>query len=335
MALPRWRRRCYEKSRGGRAFNQLLGETISRITETLPPNGRVQVLEIGGGTGSTSSFALPRLPRDRAEYTFTDVSPAFTTRAARKFAEFPFVRYQPLDIERDPATQGLAGQQFDIIVAANVLHATKNLAQTFAHVRQLLKPGGQLLMLEINERQRWIDLTFGLTDGWWRFEDRDLRPSYPLLDRAAWLSFLSSHGFVDATATPAPRNGLFGIQAIVMARTPRVSHDAAKGRWLILTDQAGTGRAVADRLTALGGSCLVIDGSPGGGESDSAHTTLRQQTARFVAEGSCRGVVHLWSLDAISPETVSSRSLSSCAEQLVQRSRLHNRSPHRARRPAA
>jgi acyl transferase domain-containing protein/SAM-dependent methyltransferase/acyl carrier protein len=295
----------YEKSRGGRAFNQLLGETISRIAETIPANGRVQVLEIGGGTGSTSSFVLPRLPRDRSEYTFTDVSPAFTTRAARKFAEFPFVRYQPLDIERDPATQGLGGQQFDIIIAANVLHATKNLAQTFAHVRQLLKPGGQLLMLEINERQRWIDLTFGLTDGWWRFEDRDLRPSYPLLDRAAWLSFLSSHGFVDATATPEPRNGLFGLQAIVMARAPRAAQDAAKGRWLILGDRAGTGRVVADRLRALGGSCLVIDAPAPGSDIDGAVAVLREQTARFVAEGTCRGVVHLWSLDPLSSNDAS------------------------------
>jgi hypothetical protein len=28
---------------------------------------------------------------------------------------------------------------------------------------------------------RWLDLTFGLTDGWWRFADLDLRPQHPLL----------------------------------------------------------------------------------------------------------------------------------------------------------
>ena len=83
-----------------------------------------------------------------------------------------------LDIERDPALQGLASSGFDIIVAANVLHATADLVQVMKHVRSLLAPGGVLLMIEGVSPEPWVDLTFGLTDGWWRFDD-GVRRGYP------------------------------------------------------------------------------------------------------------------------------------------------------------
>ena len=104
------------------------------------------------------------LPPDRTEYVFTDVSPLFLAKAEDRFREYGFVRYQLLDIERDPQTQGLAGQQFDVIVAANVLHATQDLRETLQHVKQLLAPGGLLVLLEGTGPQRWVDITFGLTD---------------------------------------------------------------------------------------------------------------------------------------------------------------------------
>jgi predicted TPR repeat methyltransferase len=51
-----------------------------------------------------------------------------------------------LNIENDPAAQGFAGRrEFDLIVAANVIHATADLRQTLGHVQQLLAPGGLLL----------------------------------------------------------------------------------------------------------------------------------------------------------------------------------------------
>jgi predicted TPR repeat methyltransferase len=51
----------------------------------------------------------------------------------------------------------LAHLQADLIVAANVLHATRNLEETLAHVRELLQPGGQLLLLEATDAAAgWI-----------------------------------------------------------------------------------------------------------------------------------------------------------------------------------
>ena len=63
------------------------------------------------------------LPVDRTEYTFTDVSPLFLNRAARTFGDCTYVQYQTLDIERDPEEQDFSPGRYDIVIAANVLHA--------------------------------------------------------------------------------------------------------------------------------------------------------------------------------------------------------------------
>ena len=62
----------------------------------------LSILEIGAGTGGTTSALLPVLPAGRTRYVYTDVSPLFTARARDRFAAFPFVEYATLDISRDP-----------------------------------------------------------------------------------------------------------------------------------------------------------------------------------------------------------------------------------------
>jgi len=56
-------------------------------------------------------------------------------------------------------------------------------------------------MVEGISRQRWVDLIFGLTEGWWKFADHGLRPSYPLLSMPQWRTMLPTVGFPEiATA---------------------------------------------------------------------------------------------------------------------------------------
>ena len=179
-------RQLYVESPYARTYNGALGEALQAAIATLPAGARLRVLEIGAGTGGTTTYVLPLLPADRVEYTFTDLSPLFLDRAAAQFAAYPFLRRAILDIERDPASQGFEAGQYDIVIAANVLHATADLRQSMLHVRSLLAPSGLLFLLEGVAPERWVDLSFGLTEGWWRFSDGSLRKSYPLISRAAW-----------------------------------------------------------------------------------------------------------------------------------------------------
>ena len=91
-----------------------------------------------------------------------------------------------LNIEKALETQEFTAGGFDIVLAANVLHATTDLRTTLKHVRQLLAPGGLLVLLETTAPRRWLDLVFGLTEGWWRFADTDLRSNHALLGTEKW-----------------------------------------------------------------------------------------------------------------------------------------------------
>ncbi|TXC66095.1 methyltransferase [Piscinibacter aquaticus] len=131
-------RKLYVESPYAQTYNRALGEALKAAIARLPEGSPLRVLEIGAGTGGTTTYVLPLLPAQRTTYTFTDLSPLFLERAAEQFAAFPFVRHALLDIERDPVEQGFEAAGFDIVIAANVLHATADLRRTLAHARRLM-----------------------------------------------------------------------------------------------------------------------------------------------------------------------------------------------------
>jgi len=192
----------YEKSPVASFFNELLAEAVATLVGVLGGDRPIRILELGAGTGGTTAHVAPRLPADRAEYVFSDVSSVFLSRAQNKFAAFPFLQYHLLDLEKDVAGQGFAEEQFDLIVAANVLHATRDIRRSLRQARRLLAPGGMLFLLESTQRHRLLDIIFGLTEGWWQFADTDLRPNYPLLSSERWLQVLEQEGF-EAKLVPA------------------------------------------------------------------------------------------------------------------------------------
>ena len=244
------------------AGNALVRRTIETALASFPMGRRLSCLEIGAGTGGTSAAVLPAFPADRTEYVYTDLSKLFVTRAAETFRAYPFVRFATLDIERDPLAQGFEAHRFDLILAANVVHATADLATALGHIRRLLAPGGLVVLLEGTEHQRWVDLTFGLLEGWWKFRDHDVRPSYPLLSTAAWRSVLSACGFEEPATVP----GDDARQAVIVARAPRpVAEDnstrpeLATREWLLLGHATRLMRRVAEQLVARGAEARVVD----------------------------------------------------------------------------
>jgi len=318
--------RLYQEAPTARTFNTLLERALAAALGGA--DGRpVRVVEIGAGTGATTSHVLAVLPPDRTEYVFTDVSRLFLARAAEKFRDRPFVRYQLLDIERDPQAQGFAPGGFDVVVAANVLHATADLRRTVAHCRSLLAPGGLLVLLEATEPQRFEDITVGLTEGWWRFSDLDLRPAYALLPRKGWLSLLAEAGFVEAVAAPGDGDaaGVASQQAVILARAPGAQPPVAEGtragRWLVLADKGGLGERLAQRLRARGEGCVLV--GAGGRPRASDETPIAdpgapddlERALRDAEEAGWRGVVHLSALDAAIPEESSPRTLEAAVRE--------------------
>ncbi|MBN1489665.1 MAG: SDR family NAD(P)-dependent oxidoreductase [Phycisphaerae bacterium] len=302
----------YERAPFARAANGLVCESLAHILAEWPADRPIRILELGAGTGATTAGVLPMVPAGRTEYVFTDVSPLFAKQAQRKFAACAFVEYGLLDVECDPATQGFAERQFDVVLAANVLHATADLRQTLRHVRSLVAPGGWLMLSEVTSRPRWADLIFGLTEGWWKFTDHDLRPDYPLLDSATWLRVLAETSLSTPAAVRAG-NAAFD-QSVLLARAA-----AGESRhWLFFADQGGVAAATASRLREQGDVCTLVHAAGQCQDTTTDERTIdphRSEQYDALMQATAAGsagpvhVAYFWGLDVPSSEELNSESL--------------------------
>ncbi|KAE8153458.1 hypothetical protein BDV25DRAFT_136914 [Aspergillus avenaceus] len=185
--------RFYMEGYGLPVVNDSISTLVSQIVYKYP---HTNILEIGAGTGGTTRSVFDEIGDKFASYTYTDISPGFFKDAADKFSnERGKMVFKVLDIENDVATQGLKPHSYDIVIAANVLHATRTLKETMTNVRSLLKPGGFLIMMEITgpEILRTQFIMGGLP-GWWYGVD-DGRVLSPAISGQQWHQLLLDTGF--------------------------------------------------------------------------------------------------------------------------------------------
>lgn len=232
----------YEGGPTFQIYHRLVASVLSRVVSALPQNRELRVLEVGAGTGGLTSHLLPVLPPDRTTYTFTDISSAYAARAAEKFSAVRFLKFRTLDLEKQLDTQGFGGESFDVIVAADVLHATRDLPLSLEKLRRLLSPGGLLLLTELTRPPAWIDLVFGMLPGWWLFSD-SIRKNHPTLSASKWKSLLTASGFTSVSAL-ADKDPSESLQTVFLATTPAtqlptVPIPTTPTRWRVVGEDFG------------------------------------------------------------------------------------------------
>ncbi|WP_321342042.1 SDR family NAD(P)-dependent oxidoreductase [Breoghania sp.] len=212
----------YKENRVAARFSRTLAEAAARFVAEWPDSRRkLRVLEIGAGTGGTSEPVFDALKPHAArigEYLYTDVSRAFLIHAERHYASrIPGLKTALFDIEKPLAGQDIEPGGYDLVIAANVLHASADIHETLAHVREAMSPDAVLLLNETSKPTFFTHVTFGLLEGWWRFTDPDRRiPGTPSLTAQSWRKALEANGF-DWVAGSSPREQALG-QQIVVAR---------------------------------------------------------------------------------------------------------------------
>lgn len=201
---------------------RLAGEALSLIAERS--SGRtLKILEIGGGDGLLTWLLVPSLRGRNVEYTFTDIGNYFVIKARRRAAELGvgFMNFGVLDISSDTSTQGYAPNSFDVVLAFNVLHATKSLETSIHHVKNLLAPNGVAVIVELTRLERWHAMIWGFEEGLWYFADEHIRAYSPILHAAGWEDVLRRQGFEGVHAYPqsdAARDA--SDHAVILAQKP-------------------------------------------------------------------------------------------------------------------
>jgi hypothetical protein len=183
--------------------NEVLArQVVTYVQERLTHerDARIRLLEIGAGTGGTTSQVLQMIhpyQASIAEYCYSDISEAFLRHGQQVYGvEYPYLTYRLFNVEKPLAGQGIEPGSYDLVIAANVLHATSSIRRTIRNAKAALKKRGLLLLNEITGASLFTHLTFGLLEGWWAYEDPELRvPGCPALTAENWQAVLISEGF--------------------------------------------------------------------------------------------------------------------------------------------
>lgn len=237
--------KLYKEAPYARVCNEVVRQSVAQCISERIDGRPIRILEVGAGTGGTTDGVLSICDPESTEYLFTDVSPLFLDRARERYQHMPFVDYAIFDVEKTAAEQGMTGG-FDIIVAANVLHATKDLGAVIAGLDSLLAPGGAIVSIEGTRPTLWVDLTFGLTDGWWLFSDTERRAGHPLMSHEGWASLysecnLKSSAIIES-CMPKPSQEVF-----IAAKPATAAITTSESEHWVISGAAG---ALQDSLSA-------------------------------------------------------------------------------------
>ena len=290
----------YLKAPVARAANRMLADAVQALVANLPEGRRLRVIEVGAGTGSATASVLRELPQGRFDYTYTDISAGFFAEAEARFGDGDgSIEYLTLDIEKDPVAQGFDAHGYDLVIASNVLHATRYLNETLANCGALLAPSGHLVALENLRGLGWMDLTFGQLDGWWRFAD-SYRANHALASPAIWSQALGDAGFQSVEVLGVDDSFTHEMldKGVIVAQGPtRVTE--APGLWVLTDDGGGFAVRLAEELAARNQTVVVAGNKPaelsrvstgGGSVTYVAVDTESREGWRLLMQGFPEGV---------------------------------------------
>jgi len=201
-------------------YLHVVGQLIRDAARMAQAGRPLRILEVGGGTGELSQVVLEALGGTAVDYTFTDLGSSFVERARQASSQrgYQDVHFSVLDISRDPTRQGLDQTSFDIVIGYNVVHATPDIRASVQNLAHLLVPDGVMLLVETVIPSRLDLLIWGLTEGWWVYDDVGLRTRTPILSLDAWDTALETEELDVMTFPRASEDRATTSAGLIVAR---------------------------------------------------------------------------------------------------------------------
>ena len=194
--------------------------TVATSSSTSSSSTPIRILEVGAGFGGTTTRLAEVLASTGASvtYKFTDISASLVKAAKTKFAKYPWMEYQVLNLESDmPAS---LKDTYDIVIGTNCVHATTDKTKTVARLREILNPRGFLVLSEVTELVDWYDIVFGLLEGWWLAKDGS---TYPLQPPESWVRSFETAGYSRISYSQGPSPEANTQRLLVASRNEKVT----------------------------------------------------------------------------------------------------------------
>jgi acyl transferase domain-containing protein/acyl carrier protein len=249
------------------ATHQLLRQTIASLAARQPRGRKLRILELRAGTGGLAAHLAAELSTDTADYVATDPARHLPSEIEDHIRQYGFGECRTLDLSQEPAAQGFAPGQFDLVIGQDPFRTATSRATELRHAATLLAPGGALLFSSWDP-QSWPGEVEEVLHAHWDLTGDDpqhVGRHHP--SRSGWLELLQTAGLSQATAVsdlaPAGEHG----RTLFLARKPEPAARQAKptpstppphdGTWLVLGDHAGTGLHIAEALRAQGNAVTL------------------------------------------------------------------------------
>ena len=175
--------------------------TVVTSSSNTSRDNPIRILEVGAGFGGTTTRLAEVIQASGVpvSYKFTDISPSLVKGAKAKFARYPWMEFQSLNLESDmPAS---LRDTYDVVIGTNCVHATMNKTKTITRLRTLLNPQGFMVLSEVTQLVDWYDIVFGLLEGWWLANDGS---TYPLQPPESWVRSFEQAGFTNISYSRGP-----------------------------------------------------------------------------------------------------------------------------------
>ncbi|KID66135.1 Highly reducing polyketide synthase gloL [Metarhizium brunneum] len=240
------------------------GPLIQHLAHSKP---NLRILEIGGDRSSSAASGIAEdLTRPDGQVLcsqYTLSSPGFVSSKDQPML-LPNMEYTTLDIGQDPAHQGFEGHQYDLIIASNVIGATRDPQQSLGNIKRLLSPNGRLLIQETCPSSKWATYVLGVLPTWWQ-GTADGSDEAAVLSPEVWQSKLAAAGLGSIEATVLDAEQPHQLTATIVARHDLPRETAPRRVTVLVDDENGAAtRRMLSRLEDDGyavTSCR-LDGSP-------------------------------------------------------------------------